>query len=428
MSTPKSITYEQAKAQLLSELSAWDKYDTERESLPEEISGIADENLGPSGSIKRARLLIPFILNRFEEDAGEKPYPSDLAVRMLDAAAKILSTMRQWFTGEWRRSLDLDVYPSIPERLVIDAGASIGSALNKWTVPDIRFKTDMKRLYSDLWIIGGWLLDFADNARRHGEWPPDEPGKWDANEWCAYFQRNLCRRSPFISYVEKHGLIQSSLDKGFANEELFSRRASQRAKDFVRRCELARKLAFAWDKEHPQVYLDIEELPAPPPEDNDGLIVEAIELGNESDEPEQTWRRSLPELDRWQGDDVERSVQPYQKDPIFKELQSFADRFFKASKQYWEHRQMETENPERYRPPLDQYLALLFLCAQGVMIHGLMDEDDEVGKQDAERIKGCRRFGIQVLDKFARAIDACDNRSYQDLAKDARRFAEKSSA
>lgn len=420
----KSITYEQAKANLMAELDAWDRFDAEREPLPLEIEEIrASADFGPGGSIIRARQLIPLILNRFENDTKSKVYPPDLVVHMIDAATMILGTKRKWI-GE-HNNLDPDIYPSAQEKSVTDASKLFQSVLKKWAAPDIRFKNDMKRLYLDLWIIGSWLLDFVDNSRRHGEWPPDEPGQWHEKEWCAYFWRNLARRSPFISYVERHGLSQESLDKGFAAEEIFSRRSNQRAGDFVKRYELERQLAAAWDKEHPLNYLDMDELPTPPPEDNSDYHVECIDINEESCAEHEKWRSSLPEIDRWNDHSEKRPARPYQKDLAFKELSKFTSKIIKASKENWKHQQMESEHQSDYRPPLDQYLVLLVLCADGVMIHGLMDEDDDAETSDANRIKGCHLFCAEVFTKFAQAINLYKDSAYRNLAAEARQLAQK---
>jgi len=175
MNTPQLTPYEQSKTNLLAELDAWDKFDSEREPLPPEIEEVKAQaaDFGPSGSIIRARHLIPLILIRFEEDIRDKAYPYDLVVQLLGAATVILAAKREWISGA-RQVLDPDVYPSPLEKSVMNAANIIKSVLKKWTVPDIRFKNDMKRLFLDLWIIGSWLLDFADNSRRHGEWPPAE--------------------------------------------------------------------------------------------------------------------------------------------------------------------------------------------------------------------------------------------------------------
>jgi len=425
MNTPKLMTYELAKANLMAELDAWDKFDAERESLPLEIeeAKAAAADFGPSGSIIRSRHLIPIILNRLEVDTKDKSHASDLVVQMLGATTAILAAKRKWISE--RNNLDPDVYPSPLEKSVVNGSNSIKTALKKWTASDIRFKNDMKRLSIDLWIMGSWLLDFADNSRRHGEWPPDEPGQWNEKEWSAHLWRNLSRRSPFISYVERHGLSQESLDKGFAAEDIFSRRSNQRAGDFVKRYELERQLASAWDKEHPLNYLDMKELPAPPPEDNDGLHVESIDINEESYREHEKWRSSLPEIDRWNDNADKRPVQPYQKDPAFKELNKFTSKIIKASKDNWKHQQMESEHQSNYRPPLDQYLALLVLSAQGVMIHGLMDEDDEVATQDVNRLKGCHLFCAEVFTKFAQAINLYKDSAYRNLAAEARQLAKK---
>ena len=429
-------TYDQAKTGLLVELDAWDKFDAEREPLPaepqrspddfgEEIEEMKAEHadFGPGGSIIRSRQLIPLILDRFENDTKGKTYPSDLVVQMLGAATTILATKRKWISE--RNNLDPDIYPSAQEKAVMDASKSFQTALKKWTVAGIRFKNDMTRLFLDLWIIGSWLLDFADNSRRHGEWPPDEPGQWNEKEWCAYFWRNLSRRSPFISYVERHGLSQESLDQGFAAEEIFSRRSNQRANDFMRRYELGRQITSAWDKEHPLNYLDMPELPKPPPEDNSGLHVESIDITEESYKQGDKWSHSIPEIRSWNEHADKRPVQPYQKDPAFKELSKFTSKIIKASKDNWKHQQMESDHQRNYRPPLDQYLVLLVLCAQGVMIHGLIDEDDEVETPDVNRLKGCHLFCVEVFTKFAQAINLYKDSAYRNLAGEALKLAQK---
>ncbi|MEW6025935.1 MAG: hypothetical protein AB1599_01380 [Planctomycetota bacterium] len=418
------ITYEQARANLTAELDAWDKFDAEREPLPEEVEELrASADFGPGSSIIRSRQLIPLILERLENDTKGKPYPVDLVAQMLSATTAILATKRRWFSE--RNNLDPDIYPSAQEKAVMDASKSFQSALKKWSAPGIRFKDDMNRLFLDLWIIGSWLLDFADNARRHGEWPPDEPGEWSAKEWCAYFWRNLARRSPFISYVERHGLSIESLDKGFAAEEIFSRRSNQRTGDFVKRYEMERQLAAVWDKKHPLKYLDLKKLPPPPPEDNSDLVVESIDVAEEAQKQGGDWSRSIPEIRKWDDESDERPERQYQKDPAFRELDKFTSKIIKASKENWHHQQLESDHPADYRPPLDQYLVLLVLSAQGVMIHGLIDEYDDAGISDANRTKGCHLFCAEVFTKFAQTINLYKDSAYRNLGAEALKLAGK---
>jgi len=85
---------------------------------------------------------------------------------------------------------------------------------------------------------------------------------------------------------------------------------------------------------------------------------------------------------------------------------------------------MESDNPEKYRPPLDQYLALLVLCAEGVLIHSL-NEDDETAKPDINRINGCHRFCSELFSRFAETVAVCNNVAYRKLADEARQLARK---
>lgn len=224
--------------------------------------------------------------------------------------------------------------------------------------------------------------------------------------------------------MERHGLSQESLDKGFAAEEIFSRRSNQRATDFMRRYELGRQVTSAWDKEHPLNYLDMAELPTPPPEDNSGLHVESVDITEESYEKGGDWSHSIPEIRRWNDNTDKRPVQPYQRDPAFKELSRFTSKIIKASKDNWKHQQMESEHQSDYRPPLDQYLVLLVLCADGVMIHGLINEDDELEKPGTARLKGCHLFCAEVFTKFAQAINLYKDSAYRNLGAEAIKLAQ----
>jgi hypothetical protein len=435
MNTAKLQGYEQARINLMAELTAWNNYDSDDIVFDMAMLklDLDDNPLALFDSIERFQCLIPVILSRLQNDIHGL-YSSagtyDLVILLLDSTTKVLSTMRLYLDNPWEYydGKDTDIYPWVPEKTMLNAIRSIRTALKQWRDPKIRFKRDMQWFFLDLWIISTYLLDFVERSRWPPESSPEEANKWNEKSWCMHFWYQLLQQSPLLRYVERYGLSQRSIKIGIKRERMSTARLLERNCDAYEREQLQQKLENLWDEKKPEDYLEIADMPMiySEDDDNDNLTSEIDEASNKT-EP---WQASLPEISRWNTHETRDLF--FEKYPVFKEFHEFVMKLLNAFDRNWKHYRLEAKCPWE-RPALDYYLAELLMHSSFAMITVMADDkrgkitrsDTSAPPPASNLLKGAYRFCSEILEKSAQAIEISESRAYRDFATEARQLAGK---
>lgn len=370
-------------ARLRAELDAWRRLDALRQR--EGMDADAEEILGADGGIRgptqRVRALLPLVVGRAREDRA----PEEPVARGVDGARQVLTALREWLTTHIENLPPIG--KSDPETRCEQGLAALRDAIKGLRRGGARARRDLDRVLLDVDTLAGWLGDFAENARRRAGFPPlpdEEP--WPEEKWRRFLWESALREHTVLADIERDGFSEEALERSWKAERSRGDEEDRRHRNFEKRFETQRRCAFSWDPDQPERYLDLEELPDPPEEEEPAR--------RSIDEPdEEPWRESL-EIEQPPVEEPEDDFDRYEDDPFFQALEEFTLRFFRASRNEWR------KLPEDQDPPaVDHYLSALLLAAKSQFIKALMDvrEGDEAPR------RACWSVARELLKRFADA-------------------------
>ena len=377
------------------------------------------EGIGRFPGLDRLMFLIPFVINRLEEDISKSKEGENVAsiIESLQAIKEGIHSVLTYYLQD-------DVEGTLS--LLSNVLSKINKLSRKKSQSGIRVFRDIARIAPDFQIILDMFEGFRENKRIRPK-EPETNTSWSPECWLNYYREQARLEEPLIAMVDAEGLSEASLEKGMKRMlEESEQRDKMMEKHFIS-YKLMRNRDAAFSQDHPERVLDLSEIPDIKEENDDDYEVRAIDLRyeEEEEEPPEPWVSSLPELCDWNKITYESSFgdselcrQNFKDDPVYRLLKPFAYNLSECLKQDDRRRVKECKRGENeMRSPLEHYLIILALKAQvRISSCGVWAEDV---RHEAPR-KGVYLFAMECLERIAEAAERFHRKRLYHLATEAR--------
>ncbi len=389
----------------------------------EDISSYPDdprEGIGRLPGLDRLVILIPLIITRLEEDVSKNKE----IVNVLPIAES-LRAIQEAINGVLIYYLQDDV-----DSAIISLNISISNIDNIFSKKfqfHIRFLHDITRVAPDFQLF----LNTIDGIQRNRKTRPEEletDESWSVENWLYYYREQARLEEPLIAMVDAEGLTGTSLEKGMKQMIEEGEKTDKAMEKQFDSFDLMRKRDAAFDREYPEKFLDLSEIPDIKDDEDDGdYEVRTIDLQyeEEEEEPTEPWASSLPELQNWNEstseqafDNTELSRPDFEDDPVYRLLEPFTHNIIECLKHDHLNRiKKGSRETDQLRSPLEHYLVILTLKAQ-VRISSCDVHVESIG-HDAPR-KGAYLFAMECLERVAEAIETFSQEHLYHIVAEAR--------